>query len=72
MPRNNHIIAWRYNIDKIANKSNHLRYLDKQEGLIIIRKAFLSHDRESLGCRQTSRKIDLVEFPSWLSSNKTD
>ena len=33
MPRNNHIIAWIYNIYKAANNRNHLRHLDKQGGL---------------------------------------
>lgn len=33
MPRNNHIIAWIYNIYKVANNRNHLRHLDKQGGL---------------------------------------
>lgn len=39
MPNSNHVIAWRYHIDKVANR-NHLRYLDKKGGLHYKRKGF--------------------------------
>lgn len=52
MPNSNHVIAWRYHIDEVANR-NHLRYLDKKGGLHYREK--VSHGTEGLGCRQTSR-----------------